>query len=312
MFEVLSTRQLAPMERLDYWNDLIASTYQGMTVDSDRSCFDARLAVWKLGDLQMVRPFSPPAIVQRHANRATRQTDQSLVVHLLTRGRALLEQRGRRVELVEGDMVICAAEEFYSFDANQTHEMMVVEFNRATLVARVPQIDDLVARQISGKLPGTRLVKRYMSSLWQEASTDMPTAHWQMHATILGDMIAACLEGSKAAATAEPSHGHRLLAQVESIIAENIGDCDLGPSRIAAAMGLPLRTLQAAASGAGVTLGSMIIRQRLHHAARRLLGEPRASVTSIALEYGFADSAHFARRFQQMFGTTPSRYRQLN
>jgi AraC-like DNA-binding protein len=310
MYEVLSTRQLAPMERLDYWNDLIASTYQGMTVDSDRSRFDARLAVWKLGDLQMVRPFSPPAIVQRHANRATRQTDQSLVVHLLTRGRALLEQRGRRVALAEGDLVVCAAEEFYSFDANQTHEMMVVEFDRATLAARVPQIDDLVARQISGKLPGTRLVQRYMSSLWQEASTDMPAAHWQMHATILGDMIAACLEGSSTA-TAQ-SHGHRILAQVESVIAERIGDCDLGPSGIAAALGLPLRTLQATATSAGLTIGGMIIRQRLHRAARRLLAEPHASVTAIAFECGFADSAHFARRFQQEFGSTPRRYRQFN
>ena len=68
---------------------------------------------------------------------------------------------------------------------------------------------------------------RYMSSLWQEASADMPADHWQLHATILGDMIAACLESS---ATTGESHGHPVLAQVESVIAERMGDFDLGPA----------------------------------------------------------------------------------
>lgn len=309
MFEVLSTRQLAPMERLDYWNDLIGATYRGMTVDSNCSRFDARLAVWNLGDLLMVRPSSPAAVVRRHTDRATRQTNQSLVVHFFTRGHASVEQRGRLVELEEGDMVICAAEEYYSVKTDQTHELMVVEFDRAMLAARVPHIDDLVARKISGKLPGTRLVQRYMSSLWQEAGAEWPAAQWQIQATILGDMIAGCLEANTASSQ---SHGNRILAQVECIITERFGDCDFGPSCIAADLGLPLRTLQAAASSVGLTLSGMIMRHRLDHGARRLLAQPQTTITAIALDCGFSDSAHFTRRFQQKFGTAPSRYRIMN
>jgi transcriptional regulator GlxA family with amidase domain len=70
--------------------------------------------------------------------------------------------------------------------------------------------------------------------------------------------------------------------------------------------------LQAAAAAAGTTLGALIMRRRLQRAARRLVSEPQASVTAIALECGFADSAHFARRFQQHFGTTPTHYRRMN
>ncbi|MBB4614999.1 AraC-like ligand-binding domain-containing protein [Novosphingobium taihuense] len=309
MLEVLSTRELAPVERLDYWNDLIASTYTGMVVDAPRDRFDARLTVWQMGTLRMVRPYSRAAVISRHAERHTRPTDQALVAHLLTRGSARLEQRGRSVDLVEGDMVLCAAEEFYRFDTKATHEMMVVEFDRRTLAERVPGIDDFVARRISGQLPSTRLAHRYMSSLWQEASETLPGAHWQMHAGILGDIIASCIEGSREVAEAP---GHALLSRAEAVIRERIGDAGLTPSAVAMEIGVPLRTLQAAAASAGTTPSALIMRRRLQRAAKRLLSEPGASVTSIALESGFADSAHFARRFQQHFGATPSHYRRMN
>ncbi|SMC40431.1 helix-turn-helix domain-containing protein [Novosphingobium sp. B1] len=309
MIEVISTRDLAPVERLDYWNDLIASTYQGMVVDAPRDRFDARLTVWQMGALRMVRPYSRAAVISRHADRSTRGTEQLMVAHLLTRGQARLEQRGRSVDLVEGDMVLCAAEEFYRFDTRTTHEMMVVEFDRRTLADRVPGIDDFVARRISGELASTRLAHRYMSSLWQEAPETLPPAHWQMHAGILGDIIASCIEGSRECT--EASAG-ALLKRAESVILDRIGDATLGPSTLAAELGVPLRTLQATAAAAGTTLGALIMRRRLQCAAKRLVSVPLASVTMIALECGFADSAHFARRFQQHFGMTPTQYRRMN
>lgn len=309
MLEVLSTRELAPVDRLDYWNELIASTYTGMVVDAPRDRFDARLTVWQMGTLRMVRPYSRAAVISRHAERHTRPTDQTLVAHLLTRGIARLEQRGRTVDLTEGDMVLCAAEEFYRFDTSTTHEMMVVEFDRRTLAERMPNIDDFVAKRISGQLPSTRLAHRYMSSLWQEAPETLPDAHWQMHAGILGDIIASCIKGSCEVMEA-PSHF--LLTRAEAMILERIGDPDLTPSVLATSLGVPLRTLQAAAASTGTTPSALIMRRRLHRAAKRLVSEPGASVTTIAMECGFADSAHFARRFQQHFGTTPSHYRRMN
>lgn len=309
MLEVLSTRTLAPVERLDYWNDLISSTYTGMVVDAPRDRFDARLTVWQMGTLRMVRPYSRAAVISRHAERSTRPTDQSLVAHFLTRGDVRLEQRGRTVDLTEGDMVLCAAEEFYRFDTSTTHEMMVVEFDRQTLAERLPNIDDFVARRISGQLPSTRLAHRYMSSLWQEAPEVLPDAHWQMHAGIVGEMIASCIEGSGKVMEA-PTNG--LVTRAEAIILERIGDTEFNASALATSLGVPLRTLQAAAASAGTTPSALIMRRRLLRAAKRLVGEPGTSVTTIAIECGFADSAHFARRFQQHFGTTPSHYRRMN
>lgn len=49
-------------------------------------------------------------------------------------------------------------------------------------------------------------------------------------------------------------------------------------------------------------------RRRIEH-ARRLLSDPRRSVTDVAHELGFADGPHFTKVFQQYTGATPTDYR---
>jgi AraC family L-rhamnose operon regulatory protein RhaS len=50
-------------------------------------------------------------------------------------------------------------------------------------------------------------------------------------------------------------------------------------------------------------------RCRLETAARRLVNEPDASITAIALESGFSSSQYFCRRFKARYGMTPRAWR---
>jgi AraC family transcriptional regulator len=59
----------------------------------------------------------------------------------------------------------------------------------------------------------------------------------------------------------------------------------------------------------GETLADYIARQRLEKAAHRLLAIPDESVTDIALECGFSNSAVFAKNFKARFGMTASAWR---
>jgi AraC-like DNA-binding protein len=305
LIEVASTRHLDPHDRLDFWNDLIGATYPGMSVDPARQNFNARLSVWHLGDLRLVRPFSTPAVVTRSPRSQGPQAISKYLIHTLTRGHAVLEQRGRQAKLLEGDMVICASDEVYRFDALSQHEMLVVEIDKATLTQRLPNIDDFVAREISGKLPGTRLVRRFIDSLWLEARESMSEMQRQAHAGILSDVIVASLVVGDVDQT---SGGNVLLMRMQDIIAERYGDFDLGPADLASDLGVPLRTLQAAAARSGTTVGRQITWVRLQKAANLLVTCPNRLVTDVALECGFADPSYFARRFQEAFGTSPKRY----
>jgi AraC family transcriptional regulator len=49
---------------------------------------------------------------------------------------------------------------------------------------------------------------------------------------------------------------------------------------------------------------------RIEHACSAL-SETGSSLSSIALETGFSDQAHFTRRFKELTGMSPGRYRTL-
>jgi len=309
MIEIASTRNLDACDRVEFWNELIGSTYSGMNVDPLAETFNARLSVWHLGGSRMVRPLSTAAIVTRQPKSNAKNPDSKFIIHTLTKGSASLVQRNRVAQLSEGDMVVCSSNEFYRFDALTSHEMMVVEVDSSTLVDRMPSIDDYVARQISGKLPGTRMLRRYMESLWQEAREALPDHHWEMHANVLSDLIVASLEASNVDSAGLPS---AVLKAAQDMIAERSDEFDLGPALLARDMGIPLRTLQAAAARAGTTIGKMITAQRLQKATQLLASQPNRSVTAIAMECGFSDPSYFARQFQAAYGTSPKKFQLYN
>jgi AraC-like DNA-binding protein len=145
-----------------------------------------------------------------------------------------------------------------------------------------------------------------MNSLWQEARLGSDGLGESSHAGILLDMLASCIESG------EPSFALRpdpLFVSVQRIVSERLEDPELSPAAIAAELGVPLRTLQAAASRSGSTLTQYITGQRLHRAARLLLALPHVSITDVAFRCGFSDSSYFSRRFHEFFETSPRQFR---
>ncbi|WP_137680832.1 helix-turn-helix domain-containing protein [Aurantiacibacter suaedae] len=309
MLSIISTRDHEPRERLDFWNELIGSTYDGMSIDGVDGPFNASLGVWQSDAFRIVRPRSRPAMIVRHECGRTSSTKRTFLMHMTTQGQIEMEQRGRKSMLGPGDLVICAAEEYYRFNAATNHEMMVVEFDGATALDRLPTFEEHVARPIRAGLPGTRIIRRYMDSLWQEGREDLPPGQSTVHANILLDMTIACL--SEPAGTLRPA-ADRTLAQLEDAIGARLDDYTLRPSSLAADLGIPLRTLQDVAARAGTTLNTMILRQRLQRATQLLRKHSGASIADVADACGFSDPSYFARRFAQHFGISPSEYRSCN
>lgn len=97
-------------------------------------------------------------------------------------------------------------------------------------------------------------------------------------------------------------------ADARAAVEAHLGDLQFGVDWLADALGTSARTLhRQCRSETGLTPAAFIRSVRLEHAAL-LLREGAASIAAVAAAVGYADAGHFARRFRQAFGVTPSDY----
>lgn len=306
-----ATTGVAPGQRLRYWNDLADRIYGGTFVDAPGGEFSGEMLSWSLGELDMIRPRSGPSVVGRSPRQPS---EERIILHLQSRGRSLHSQDGRESALEPGDFVLCSPHKAYRMDIS-AHEFLVVEFPRAPLAERFPGIDDALLQRICGRSPGGRVFHDFLLSLWrqgdQTARDDaMIDPDWEAGIVpVFYDMVALAVRsvGSNPDPSAgnDPAFRSRVLALVEA----ELCDPGLRTTSLAQACNASVRTIQNLFAGLGTTPSAYILDRRLQRAADRLAGEPQRSVTEIAFEHGFNDSAYFTRCFRQHFGAAPREWR---
>lgn len=129
---------------------------------------------------------------------------------------------------------------------------------------------------------------------------------------VLADLITAYGNGrvaldSKVKITIQTFHLSRAFAYIE----ENIGRSSLSPEEIAHALNISVRYLHRLFMSTELSVGRHILQSRLEGCAANLQDPRRAvqSISSIAYEWGFDNSAHFSRSFRTRFGLSAREYR---
>jgi AraC family transcriptional regulator, positive regulator of tynA and feaB len=157
---------------------------------------------------------------------------------------------------------------------------------------------------------GARLPARLLLRLVLDATEERESAFGSAEPYI--ELAIYDLLGALFTANALPSvsaHSDKLFRRACSVIKERLADPDLGPSEVAAKVGISLRYLHKLFMEHGSTCNGLIYSLRLDHAARLLCrreslrkGHP---LSEIAYACGFRDYAHFARKFRYRFGHPP-------
>jgi len=301
--ERFTTHDIEPARRLAFWNELAERTFAKMRVDSPNAAFDAEMLRWRLGDLVMIQPRSEASTVHRTADPTA---SDRVVLHLQGRGSFEQAQRGRAATLHPGDIALCASAEPYRLVSSGEHTTLVIEMPRAALEARVPNLDDHIARVVRGASPGVRLFRDFLLSLWRQGDQSEADPDWQASVCdIFLDLLGLALR-EKAPIAADGGHASRRL---NALVEARLTDPELSTGMLADELGISPRSVQNLFAKAATTPSAYILRRRLERAAELLAGDPALSITDLAFELGFNDSAYFARCFRQQFGAPPSAWR---
>ncbi len=122
---------------------------------------------------------------------------------------------------------------------------------------------------------------------------------------MFADLVALAARGADVARDVAP--GSALREKMVGLVDARLCDPGLRTSTLAGELGVSARTVQNLFAAMGATPSSYVLDRRLRRAAERLAADRGTSITDIAYDLGFNDSAYFARCFRQRFGMTPQR-----
>ncbi|HEX2316047.1 MAG TPA: helix-turn-helix domain-containing protein [Thermomonospora sp.] len=259
-------------------------------------------------------PRATPVECVRTASAISRADPGAYAVLLQRVGRTGIAQLGREDVLAPGELALVDTTRPFSetYGAGRL-DRLVALFPRDALGV-CPE--DVAARLAGRALPtgdgvGPLLVP-LLAAMNDHPAQPRPVTEYAAGNAL--DLLAVFLSGLlDSPAGQEDVAARSLVLRVKAHVRRHLADPDLSPPAVAAAHHVSLRHLQKLFAEQGLTVSGLIRRERLELCRRRLedAAHTGMSVTEIAHQAGFRDSAHFSRVFKAAYGVSPREHRML-
>ncbi|WP_284619221.1 helix-turn-helix domain-containing protein [Aquabacterium humicola] len=217
-------------------------------------------------------------------------------------GRSEVAQGGRRAQLSAGEFTLIDGTTPFSVLADEAFVHLLVALPRETVVARYRGIDRRTAL-VHGGSPDDGLL-RNLAAGWAAAQEQGELAPATQHAA-----AGAVITLLQALSPAAPAPDHAALLRQRALALIDLHVATIDAEQLAAQLRVSRRHLDATFASGGGTAAQAIWERRLVLAAERLQGHGAPPITDVAHALGFQDASHFARRFRQRFGSTPTAWR---
>lgn len=290
------------------WFEILHDNYFPLDVKVGRDFRSGLLTRVDIGNIRACTLKTDPMLTERRMSRSTPDGGDFYVVEIPRDAPVRVVQRGREGIVRPGGFTVVNGAEGYTFETAQHNEVRTLRIPCRSLRARLPSLDDWVARTCESSQPLVALFLDFAASYGQHGCALPPTHHERVEQHLL-DLLVMALVGADDTSnetSVRSAHRQHALRTIE----QHFCDPALEPSSVARAIGVSERYLQKIFSERQETVSATIRNRRILE-ARRLLAnraQLRLSVTQIAYAVGFSDPAYFSRVFRQVTGVAPVQY----
>jgi AraC-like DNA-binding protein len=307
-----TTDSVPAHQRQTYWREALSQTFA--TVDiavSDEVC-SGTIRTSRLGHLQVATvEGGEPLRVRRTPRLIARGEDEYLVVKLLVKGVAMVEQDGREVHLHPGEIVFCDLTRPMGIEFPHPFQTKSLVLPRRLLDLGEPDLQRLAATPIRPDTTLGSLLSPFLTRLVDTAAT-YPSAIGEVLARHTVDLLTVLVGERLHEEVGDTSSAARvLLPRIQVFIDRHLADPDLTPEVLARAHHISVRYLHRLFETEDVTVGRWIQRRRLQECRRELARREAAgrTIAAVARQWGFASAAHFSRVFRAAYGMSPAEWR---
>jgi AraC-like DNA-binding protein len=281
-----------------------------LDVHTDRpEHFRGRLDAGITGDIHLFDVCADAHGVHRTPALIARAPQHYLKFSLIEEGSGIIVQDGRETFLRPGDMALYDTDKPYSLVFDDASRMSIVMFPRELLEIPADMLTGITAVRLDGAEGIGGMIRPYLSALTRQIGEVDGHIARRLFRTAF-DMVGTLLESQLGSVPAVGAH-EALVRRILDYIDDHLSQPDLNPAQIAAAHFISVRHLHGLFSDRGTTVSTLIRTRRLDRSYEDLVNPLYASrsVTTIALDNGFVDAAHFSRTFRSHFGVPPSTVR---
>ncbi len=306
--ERFSTRLVPHRDRQQAWSDVVARAFPGMTVAAPEG-ISADLARCSLGEVGLARARSDRARVSRVASP---DGDRQLLLHVLNRGSLTLMDGDRSSSGRVGDIIVADTMRPYAIDISAANDCMI-------LVVPIARLGEGAAdRDWHGTVlpadgPNVGFLAHMLRGMWSPRTHPGGQADDGNAGELDEDIGGLLAEAARLACSrrVDPLPAVRASHSPIEFALKHLADADLGTASIGDALDLSPRAVQKYfLRHVGATPTAFITARRLERAVSLMTPDDGQTITDIAFEVGFNDSAFFTRCFRRRYGVAPSRWRQ--
>ncbi|APT33594.1 MULTISPECIES: helix-turn-helix domain-containing protein [Methylobacterium] len=311
MRTLFSTADYAPEDSFRFWRETIFDRIVPVELTPTAAHgFAGSLEAAEVGPLLITRvtqsavtTVATPDTIRRHGKYET------LNVAITLKGRVFSAQDDRTAIQNPGDIVVMDRRPAVMGSDGDT-QTLFIEMPRACLERALGSTRRFTALTIGADQVGTSMVTTFFQELARTAGQMTPDMANRM-ASIGVDLVVASIAERLAHEPPRNIQGILIFQRALAHIEANLGDVNLDPAQLAAAVGVSLRHLQTLFREQDRNIADWIWRRRLESAAQRLTdpGFSHLSVGELAYSCGFSTQSHFSRRFKESYGLSPSDYR---
>jgi AraC-like DNA-binding protein len=272
---------------------------------------DAGLKCAKMGVTELLHLRCGTVSIRREAADVRHRTDHMSTFILQVAGHGAFRHYGNRVELNEGDFVLCDNSAQYELRLEGTNEIIMFRVPTAMLKHRIPSVKSLCGRSLRAREGLASTAAAMALDLVRKDAELLDNETGARAGQYLLDVLACSFSGliDKEHSASAIVAGH--YCRVKLFIEDHLRDPDLSPASVARRLNFSSRYLRMIFSAGEESPSAYILRRRLEECAAQLR-DPRwrnHSITDIAFGWGFNSGPHFARSFRARFACSPRDYR---